>query len=355
MMAVDSTSGPFKDRIYLVWPDVGSGRSQILLTYSSDQGKTWSKPRVIDDNRSWVGNSSGPDDIHGQVAVNPQGVVGVSWYDRRDNPDNLGWTVRFRASFDGGETFTPSVKVSEVPYLPEKTDPMPLSGIGRRWKDSNESLLLGVHSFNFSGGHTAGLAAAADGTFHPLWVGNPSGVPQLWTATVTVKGTAQKNGSPEFAKLADVSGKVKMYFSNRRFFRTSRIVEADVEIENLSGDTLHAPLKLRVLDLNSALGVAEIMNADEGGKAEGAVFDLTSMLDGGELKPHAVTKPRRIRIWMKELDALRPFGPIAVFGLADFTSRILAGKVTGPTADKPGFKTPETAGPPSDDPFDDDP
>ncbi len=354
IMAADSSPGPFKDRIYLVWPDVGSGRSQILLSYSSDQGKTWSKPRVIDDNRTWAGNPSGPDDIHGQVAVNPQGVVGVSWYDRRDNPDNLGWTVRFRASFDGGETFTPSVKVSEVPYLPEKTDPMPLSVMGRRWKESNESSLLGVHSFSFSGGHTAGLAAAADGTFHPLWVGNSTGVPQLWTATVTVKGTTQKNGSPEFAKFADVSGKVKIYFSNRRLFRSSRIVEADVEVENLSEDTLHKPLKLRILDLSSGLGVAEIINADEGGKAEGAVFDLTSLLDSGQLKPHAITKPKRIRIQMTELDALRPFGPNAVFGLADFTSRVLAGKVTGPTADKPGFKVPGSAAEPSDDPFEED-
>jgi len=226
--------------------------------------------------------------------------------------------------------------------------------MGRRWKESNESSLLGVHSFSFSGGHTAGLAAAADGTFHPLWVGNSTGVPQLWTATVTVKGTTQKNGSPEFAKFADVSGKVKIYFSNRRLFRSSRIVEADVEVENLSEDTLHKPLKLRILDLSSGLGVAEIINADEGGKAEGAVFDLTSLLDSGQLKPHAITKPKRIRIQMTELDALRPFGPNAVFGLADFTSRVLAGKVTGPTADKPGFKVPGSAAEPSDDPFEED-
>jgi hypothetical protein len=358
-MAVDSSTGPFRDRIYMVWPDVGSGRSQILLSYSSDQGKTWSRPRVIDDSRTWATNPSGPDNIHGQVAVNAQGVVGVSWYDRRDHPDNLGWTVRFRASFDGGETFTPSVKVSEVAYLPDKTDPVPLSAINRRWKDSNESALVGVHSFQFSGGHTAGLAAAADGTFHALWVGNPTGVPQLWAATITPNGAAQKNGSAEFAKLTDASGKVKLHFSNRRLFRSSRLVEVDVEIENLSADTLHGPLKLRVLDLNSQLGVAEIVNADEGGKGEGAVFDFTSLLDGGELKPHVTTQPKRIRIQMTELDLLRPSGPVAVFGLADFTTRVLAGKVTGPTADKPGFKDPEGEKPPSEnpsaDPFDDNP
>jgi hypothetical protein len=278
------------------------------------------------------------------VAVNHQGVVGVSWYDRRDHPDNVGWTVRFRASFDGGETFTPSVKVSEIPYRLEKTDPLPLSVIGRRWKDTNESSLMGVHSFNFSGGHTAGLAAGAEGTFHALWIGNSTGVPQLWTAPITVNGTAQKNGSADLAKLIDVSGKVKLYFTNRRLFRATRIVEADLEIENLSEDTLHGPVKLRVLDLNSRLGVAEIINADDGTKNEGAVFDLTPLLEGGQLKPKASTKAKRIRMQMTELDQIRAVEPVAVFGLADFSSRVLAGKVTGPTADKPGFRSPKSSG-----------
>ena len=341
MLAVDGSTGPFRDRIYVVWPDVGSGRSQILLAHSSDQGKTWSRPRVIDDDRPRADGRPGPDDIHGQVAVNPQCVVGVMWYDRRDHPDNLGWTARFRASWDGGETFAPSVKVSELPYLPEKTDPVPLDVIDRRWKQANESAVLGVHAFHFDGGHTAGLAAAADGTFHPLWVGNSTGVPQLWTASIAVNGTAQKNGAPELAPLVDVSGKVQMYFSHRRLLRSSRVVEVDLELENRSEDTIHGPLKLRLLDLNSELGVPEIVNADNSVKGEGAVFDFTPLLDGAELKPHDITKPKRIRIHMAELDPLRPFGPMAVFDLADFTTRVLAGSVTGPTADKPGLKAPE--------------
>ncbi|MGB9105125.1 MAG: hypothetical protein WCC59_10220, partial [Terriglobales bacterium] len=130
-------------------------------------------------------------------------------------------------------------------------------------------------------------------------------------------------------------------FSHRRLLRSSRVVEVDLELENRSEDTIHGPLKLRLLDLNSELGVPEIVNADNSVKGEGAVFDFTPLLDGAELKPHAITKPKRIRIHMAELDPLRPFGPMAVFDLADFTTRVLAGSVTGPTADKPGLKAPE--------------
>src|SRR5205085_12633212 len=137
-----------------------------------------------------------------------------------------------------------------------------------------ESALMGIHSFHYSGGNTAGLAAAADGTFHALWVGNSTATPQLWTAKINISGNAQKNGSASLASFRDASGKVQMYFMNRRLFRASRIVETDVIVENRSDDTLHAPVKLRILDLSSELGVPEFVNSDEGGKGEGAVFDL---------------------------------------------------------------------------------
>ena len=180
----------------------------------------------------------------------------MSWYDRRDHPDNLGWTVRFRASFDGGETFTPSVRLSQAPYEPAQTDPIPLMS-GHESRQRNAQTRLGVHSFHFSGGHTAGLPAAADGVFHALWVGNSTGVPQLWTTPITVVGAAQKNGSGVLAGLIDVSGKVELIFTNARLMRSTKMVEADLQLENLSEDTFHAPLMLRVLDLTSDLDAAK--------------------------------------------------------------------------------------------------
>ena len=332
MMAVDASNGPFRNRVYMVWPDVGSGRSQILLAYSSDAGKTWSKPRVINDDRS-RSDGAGPDDFHGVVAVNPQGVVGVSWYDRRGHPDNLGWTVRFRASLDGGETFAPSVPVSEIPYRPERTDPIPLMS-GHESRQPDAQTRLGVHSFHFSGGHTAGLAASVDGVFHALWVGNSTGVPQLWTVPITVAGVPEKNGSAGLAGLVDVSGKVEPVFTNARLVRSTKMVEADLQLANLSEDTLDGPLKLRVLDLASDLGAPEIENSDEGGKGEGAVFDFTPLLESGVLQPKSRTRLRQVRIRMRELDPIRPSGPVAIASLASFNSKVLAGSVTGPAKDR---------------------
>jgi hypothetical protein len=186
-LAIDATSGRFKDRLYVVWPDRRSGHSEILFSSSVDKGRTWSPSRRINDNA--------PDDTTDQfmpeIAVNRDGVVGVLWYDRREHPDNLGWDARFAASFDGGASFTPSVRVSHGgASFPPGTSREKRTSASSPPRDDQERLKAqidaGRDSFMFMGGDTAGLVADASGIFHAAWVDNRTGVPQLWTAAVSV-------------------------------------------------------------------------------------------------------------------------------------------------------------------------
>ena len=101
------------------------------------------------------------------VVVNRAGVVGVSWYDRRDNADNIGYWVRFAASLDGGVTWLKSTRVSTFPHV-NSEDPRKNSG------------------------DTAGLSADPDGLFHPVWIDNRTGIPQMWTTTIRVRSGERK-------------------------------------------------------------------------------------------------------------------------------------------------------------------
>jgi hypothetical protein len=187
MLAIDASTSRFKDRLYVVWPDRRSGHTQIFFASSSNAGATWTPPRPIDDNAP----NSTTDHFMANVAVNRAGIVGVMWYDRRDHPDNLGWDVRFSASLDGGATFLPSVKISER----ANTFP-PGASLARSRTDASTgdsaalqraTVAAARESFKYMGGDTAGLAADASGAFHPVWVDNRTGVPQVWTAKVVVR------------------------------------------------------------------------------------------------------------------------------------------------------------------------
>jgi hypothetical protein len=127
----------------------------------------WSAPAIINPGQGPAQTAA--------VAVNRDGVVGVSWYDGRGDPrgyrrDSRCQHVYFAASLDGGRTFLPDVRISSA----ENCSDTPANGeAGRRWK---------------AGGEYHGLAATADGRFHLLWADSRDGIYQLRTASVRVDG-----------------------------------------------------------------------------------------------------------------------------------------------------------------------
>ncbi|MBE3072502.1 MAG: exo-alpha-sialidase, partial [Acidobacteria bacterium] len=285
-LAVDRTAGPFRDRLYLAWPDVRSGHCEVLFSSSPDKGKSWSPARVVNDDRAPRVPDTAPNHHMPIVAVNNRGVVGLSWYDRRENPDNHGWWVRFTASLDGGETFMPSVKVSTAPYAPSLADRTPVltmtNGGGsqppRRPGDPLRTQVGPAPVGHFNGGDTGGMAAGADGVFHVLWVDNRTGTEQLWTAAVTVNGTAVTNGEPDLAALHDVTGSVAFDVVGTEYDPQTRTVTLAATLTNTSKEALAGPLKVRVMSLRSPAGVPEIVGADNGETLDGAVWDFTGLL-----------------------------------------------------------------------------
>jgi RNA polymerase sigma factor (sigma-70 family) len=155
-----------KDHLYAVWTDEAPGGLRVMFSRSADKGLTWSKPVPLSEQPEPKPGEKAYGALIPSVAVNNQGVVSVTWYDRRGlTGGGKGWNVRLRASLDGGENWLPSVQVNDVGS--EKRDTASL-------------------------GHTAGLAADADGVFHPVWIDNRMGTLQVWTAAVTVAPTKQR-------------------------------------------------------------------------------------------------------------------------------------------------------------------
>ncbi len=164
-LAADPASLPYKDRLYLVWAEQTPKGLRVWLSRSRDRGETWSKPVLLSEQSGEGDTAKNYDSFLSAVAVNKAGVVGVMWYDSRDLPaKRQGWNIRFRASLDGGETWLPSVRVTEKASL-FKQRPAYLST---------------------RAGDTAGLVADGDGVFHAAWVDNRTGVRQIWTAAIRV-------------------------------------------------------------------------------------------------------------------------------------------------------------------------
>jgi hypothetical protein len=269
---------------------------------------------LINDDRLPLNLADAPVHFQPVVAVNREGVVGVMYYDRRDSANNLDWTVRFSASLDGGETFLPSVQVAESPnrYSRYATMALGVRGYGGGHLTPNKNFRGGalkidfnISQFNIAGGHTAGLDADANGVFHPFWIDNRTGVAQVWTAAVTVNGKAVRNGDEELSTLEDVSEKVMLTFNNPAFNAKTGRVSVDVQLKNMSEDTISLPAKLRVISLTTGSGgVLTITGADNGISGPGAVWDLEKVFVDKELRPNQKSGLLRLQFQIADIPPL---------------------------------------------------
>jgi hypothetical protein len=306
-LTADPGSKAFKDRLYVVYPEILSDRIQIRLSYSSDKGKTWSKPVTVNDDRSPEKGDKGPDHLLPSVGVNKDGVVLVTWYDRREAKDNLGWRMRAAASLDGGETFSASVPITDFANAYKATTRWHVSvGANSDDKTSLVSVFAGLDPFFVSGGHTTGLAVDADSTFHPTWIDNHTGVAQLWSASLKVDGTVVKHGAADLADLKDISKSVTLELSKPDLDRVKGTLSVSARLKNISKDTVEGPVKVRVLTLESDLGVPEITNADNGQDGTGAVWDFTPQLSGAPLASMKLSAARTLTFRVSDLRPLAP-------------------------------------------------
>ena len=165
-LAVDASAHPSRDRLYLVCSN--RERNGVLVHHSAERGEKWSEPVRADSASGDVVFRRTP-----SIAVNKDGVLAVTWYERRREGARECQHLYFTASLDGGKTFLPEVRVSSAPSCP---DTPRNGGSAKRWP---------------AGGDYSGLAVAADGSFHALWSDSRNGIYQLWAAQVRVDATAK--------------------------------------------------------------------------------------------------------------------------------------------------------------------
>jgi len=151
---------PKTGQLYLTWSDKGNRDADILLVTSKDHGQTWSAPVRVNDDPV----QNGANQFQPQLAVAPNGVVGVSFFDTRIDPRHQLIDVYLAQSRDHAASFLKNVRITTQSWDPAVDAPIDESGL------------------QFIGDYQ-GLAA--DNFFaHPFWNDTRTGKQEIFTAAV---------------------------------------------------------------------------------------------------------------------------------------------------------------------------
>jgi len=112
----DVSNGPNHGRLYMLYTEEvvnENNDTEIMLRYSDNKGTTWSSPVRINDD---TGTNA---QFLPRMSLDPTtGYLAFSWYDARNDPGNFQSEFWATASFDGGKTFMPNIKLSSGKSTP---------------------------------------------------------------------------------------------------------------------------------------------------------------------------------------------------------------------------------------------
>jgi hypothetical protein len=309
--AIDASPGRFRNRLYFVAADYDPALDRYVARVwrTGDFGKTWGTAVAGDAERGDVANPA--------IGVNRDGIVAVTWNDRRDDPQGRCWRLYAALSLDGGEHFLPAQQLSDAPTC---------ANDARNWDTYGNGLnsdQTGQYLAHFQtealiplrypmGGDTQGLIADTAGVFHAAWINGATGVMQLWytsfrvapslamelqsrTAGATDTSAVRYSGP---AGMEEVTRDVRFWVIDTDLDFTRRTYTVTLHIENQGRRPLYGPLRAEMRHFldedNKGLGLHNlaVANADSGGPGVGAswVFEVT----GGTLGPGARSEPRTL-------------------------------------------------------------
>ncbi len=110
-IAVARSDGPTRGHVYVAYQTAyGDDQADVLFTALSPDLDVLAPPKRVH-------NDQTPNDqFFPAIAVSPRGVIGVAFYDRRLDPDNLLIDYFLAISKDGGVTFEPNRRVTDQSF-----------------------------------------------------------------------------------------------------------------------------------------------------------------------------------------------------------------------------------------------
>jgi hypothetical protein len=134
--------------IYVVWKEYRNGENDIYFAKSTDGGNSFSASKRVND------DGIGKTQDQPSIAVDSAGNIYIAW---RDSRDNYNWDIYFANSTDGGQTFSSNKRVNDFASSLQYEPSIALDSIGNiyiAWEDDRNGDYDIYFSNSTDGGNT---------------------------------------------------------------------------------------------------------------------------------------------------------------------------------------------------------
>lgn len=99
VMDIDNSAGTHRGNLYVVFYTWTGSFMAVKVATSTNGGSSWGTPVAV------APSSDTHDQFFPWLSVSSGGIVGISWLDRRDDPQNISYRAYFTYSTTGGTSF----------------------------------------------------------------------------------------------------------------------------------------------------------------------------------------------------------------------------------------------------------
>jgi hypothetical protein len=280
---------PQHDRIFVVYLD-GCKNTQIMLTSSDDEGRTWTTGAVVARFQNPKREISNP-----ALVVGTGDNLGLLWEKGQGSGRWLFSYIRNQKLADPATELSQGVRsnqVSDDSLLTWIYQPNQQHG-GNPNAPPEGAITVNIVNMLNVVWRGSGLVTAGDKIL-AVWLSGSSEGTRLYARSFSASGSSSKEAMPTDPKVgdSDVTADTVMFYGGMEHFdSTTAVLKICLTIGNRGVKSLRVPIKLVVEDIKSPIGTISVLNATNGLPGVGAVWDISDSVTGDRIAPHTISNP----------------------------------------------------------------
>jgi hypothetical protein len=282
-----------RNQLFITYID-GCRDTQIMLTSSGDEGKTWTKAVAV----AHPQNSDGRV-VYPSLVVSSSDALGLLWEEGQGSGNWLFSHIRDQ------KLVGPLVELSRGPRNRQLCDDSLWTAIEGTEEpdelhDSNvntqpkPSITLSVRTGSAAVWRVSGLIAKSNKIL-AVWPSVTSAGTTLYFGVLApVDSTQNAHGSIPTTDVgaSDVTRQSVILYGGRQHFDSgTATLKVCLALENRGDKPMRAPIKLEVKDIGSPAGTVSILDSTNSLPGVGALWDISHSVTGNEILPKTTSNP----------------------------------------------------------------